>query len=80
MTITPESSNDFDQKQKNPQIFLAKYQKNSQMILVFKKKNPPNLYTDIAEIATKKGNLKSEMRKTLHPSSYQRKYLIYKQL
>lgn len=68
MTITPESSNDFDQKQKNPQIFLAKYQKNSQIILVFKKKNPPNLYTDIAEIATKKR--KFEKRNEKDPSPF----------
>ena len=40
MTITPESSNDFDQKQKNPQIFLAKYQKNPQIFLVKYQKNP----------------------------------------
>ena len=40
----------------------------------------PNVYTDIAEIATKNGNLKSEMRKAIHPSSYQHKHLIYKHL
>ena len=40
----------------------------------------PNVYTDIAEIATKNGNLKSEMRKAIRPSSYQHKHLINKYL
>uniref|UniRef100_UPI004028E6EF hypothetical protein n=1 Tax=Segatella hominis TaxID=2518605 RepID=UPI004028E6EF len=40
----------------------------------------PNVYIDIAGIATDTGNLKSETRKALHPSPYQHKHLIYKHL
>ena len=40
----------------------------------------PNLYTEIAGIATDTGNLKSETRKALHPSPYQHKHLINKYL